>query len=77
MSFSCPHYNPSTDHCSRVRDLCVCGRPGCVLARNSTFAIPVEIRLHKAEAAQLDALGGASCPDPLDVESLKEGCRSR
>ena len=50
MSFSCPHYNPATDQCSRVRDLCVCGRPGCVLARNSTFAIPVEVRLREADA---------------------------
>lgn len=45
MSFSCPHYDPSTDRCDRVRDLCVCGRPGCVLALNSTFAIPPAQRL--------------------------------
>lgn len=45
MSFSCPHFDPKTDYCERVRDACVCGRPGCVLARNSTFAVPVEVRL--------------------------------
>lgn|GEM_PF-2948608 len=45
MSFSCPHLDPVTDRCDRVRDLCVCGRPGCVLARNSVFAIAPSIRL--------------------------------
>ncbi len=49
MSFSCPHFDPYTDRCDRVKAECVCGRPGCVLAHNSTFAVPAADRLPKAE----------------------------
>ncbi len=50
MSFSCPHFDPVNDYCERVQERCVCGRPGCVLARNSTFAIPPAIRLVDPDA---------------------------
>lgn len=45
MSFSCPHYDINTDRCDRVRDECICGRPGCVLAHNSVFAVDPSTRL--------------------------------
>ena len=45
MRFSCPHFDPDNDWCHRVHDRCICGRPGCVLAQNSTFAIAPAIRL--------------------------------
>lgn len=44
-SFSCPHYDEEHDTCQRVGDLCVPGRPGCVLFKNSVFAVPWEERL--------------------------------
>ena len=44
-SFSCPHYDDEHDICQRVGDLCVPGRPGCVLFKNSVFAVPWEERL--------------------------------
>ncbi len=44
-SFSCPHYDDAHDTCQRVGDLCVPGRPGCVLFTNSVFAVPWEERL--------------------------------
>ncbi|MCL4202947.1 MAG: hypothetical protein KJ000_10640 [Pirellulaceae bacterium] len=44
-SFSCPHYDDEHDTCQRIGDLCVPGRPGCVLFNNSTFAVPWQQRL--------------------------------
>jgi hypothetical protein len=44
-SFSCPHYDDEHDTCQRVGDLCVPGRTGCVLFKNSVFAVPWEERL--------------------------------
>lgn len=52
MSFSCPHFDPGRDWCERVRNACVCGRPGCVLAGNSTFAVPPEQRLAASAAGR-------------------------
>jgi hypothetical protein len=44
-SFSCPHYDDSRDACQRIGDVCVPGRPGCVLFNNSGFAVPWQQRL--------------------------------
>lgn len=44
-SFSCPHYDQCHEACVRIGDVCVPGRPGCVLYRNSVFAVPWEVRL--------------------------------
>lgn len=44
-SFSCPHYHPSLDKCLKIEDVCVPGRPGCVLFGNSAFAVPWQERL--------------------------------
>jgi hypothetical protein len=49
MSFSCPHFNPNNDRCDRARARCVPGRRGCVLAGNSTFAVPPLLRVEAAE----------------------------
>lgn len=46
-SFSCPHFDQADDYCDRVEADCVPGRPGCVLSRNSVFAIPVEQRIQE------------------------------
>ena len=48
-SFSCPHFDMTRDHCTRVREACVPGRPGCVLCRNSVFAISAEERCREKE----------------------------
>jgi hypothetical protein len=45
MTFSCPHFDINRDHCLRLKADCVPGRPGCVLAKNSVFAVPVQERL--------------------------------
>ncbi len=44
MSFSCPHFDPVKNFCQRCLSTCVPGRPGCVLAKNSTFAVPASER---------------------------------
>lgn len=44
-SFSCPHFDMANDFCIRLRTDCVPGRPGCVLEKNSVFAVPVEERI--------------------------------
>jgi hypothetical protein len=50
-SFSCSHFEMESDYCLRLHTDCVPGRPGCVLSKNSVFAVPVEERIHeKAEA---------------------------
>ena len=52
-SFSCSHLEIESDYCLRLRTDCVPGRPGCVLSKNSVFAVPVEERIRaKAEARQ-------------------------
>lgn len=40
------------EYCLRVRADCVPGRPGCVLAKNSVFAVPVEERLREKEESK-------------------------
>ena len=44
-SFSCPHFDCLADACLRLRAECVPGRPGCVLCKNSVFAVPWQERL--------------------------------
>lgn len=57
-SFSCPHYVQQTDVCMRLHDVCVPGRPGCVLPKNTVFAIPWQVRLQaKRQAAVPDQHG--------------------
>lgn len=48
MSFSCPHFDPNRDYCTRLKTDCVPGRRGCVLD-GSVFATPVEERLRERE----------------------------
>lgn len=49
-SFSCPNFQCENEQCLKLRTDCVPGRPGCVLCKNSVFAVPVEERLReKAE----------------------------
>jgi hypothetical protein len=51
-SFSCPHYEMDGEHCRRLSTDCVPGRRGCVLARNSVFAVPAEQRVREKELAK-------------------------
>lgn len=53
-SFSCPHYDDSCDGCLKIGDLCVPGRPGCVLFKNSVFAVPWQQRLEAKRLALQD-----------------------
>ncbi|MCC7476129.1 MAG: hypothetical protein IT425_12095 [Pirellulales bacterium] len=46
-SFYCPHLDIDQDWCDRINDLCVPGRPGCVLCKNSVFAVPWQERLEE------------------------------
>ena len=57
MSFSCPHFDPARDTCTRLKTDCVPGRRGCVLDGTTVFAVPVEERLReKAEENRRKAL---------------------
>ena len=58
-SFSCPHYDDRCDGCQRIGDLCVPGRPGCVLSGNSGFAVPWQQRLE----SKRQALGDDKLPN--------------
>jgi hypothetical protein len=60
MSFSCPHFDINRDTCIRLKCECVPGRPGCVLAKNSGFAVPVEERLGKEKKPKASKSGGAT-----------------
>jgi len=51
-SFSCPHFEMQEEFCARLRTDCVPGRPGCVLSKNSVFAVPVEERIRAKEEAK-------------------------
>lgn len=68
MSFACPHFDPDHDACRLLKQDCVPGRRGCVLA-GSTFAVPVAERLAERERlnrerAWRERLGGAEpAPD--------------
>ncbi len=46
-SFCCPHLDMEKDYCTRLRTDCVPGRPGCVLQKNSAFAVPAEERMRE------------------------------
>lgn len=49
MSFSCPHFRPSDEHCLRLNTVCVPGRRGCVLPATAVYAVPAEIRVREKE----------------------------
>ena len=49
MSFSCPHFRPSDDHCLRLKTDCVPGRRGCVLGGKTKFAVPAGQRVRERE----------------------------
>lgn len=51
-SFSCPHFDMDHERCLRLKTDCVPGRPGCVLAGNSVFAIPASVRVREKEEAK-------------------------
>ena len=63
MSFACPHFAPDTDSCLRLRCECVPGRPGCGIAKDSSFAVPWEERLkEKQEEKRRQLLTGEPAP---------------
>ena len=45
MTFTCPHFDLARNFCLRLHADCVPGRPGCVLAKNSVFAVPAAERV--------------------------------
>jgi hypothetical protein len=49
ISFSCPHFEMQREYCIKLQTDCVPGRPGCVLSKNSVFAVPVEERIRRKE----------------------------
>jgi hypothetical protein len=53
-SVSCPHFDVAADFCLLLKTDCIPGRPGCVLAGKSKFAVPVEERI-RARAAEKKA----------------------
>lgn len=53
-SFSCPHFDLHADSCLRLHDICVPGRPGCVLHKASVFATPWQERLEAKRQAARD-----------------------
>ncbi len=51
-SFSCPNFDMDRGYCTRLRTDCVPGRPGCVLSKNSIFAVPAEQRIREKAESQ-------------------------
>lgn len=49
MSFSCPHFRPNDEHCLRLNTDCVPGRRGCVIGKETVFAVPAEVRVREKE----------------------------
>lgn len=49
MSFSCPHFRPDDEYCLRLKTDCVPGRHGCVIGKDTVFAVPAEIRVREKE----------------------------
>lgn len=66
MSFSCPHFRPNDEHCLRLNTDCVPGRRGCVIGKETVFAVPAEerVRLKEEEKRQklLDQLRSGQPP---------------
>ncbi len=58
-SFSCPNYEMRREYCLKLQTDCVPGRQGCVLSKNSVFAIPAEERVRLKEEAKLRRKDGA------------------
>jgi len=50
-SWSCPYLNGSEDHCRRLDQPCVPGRPGCILPRTLIYGTPLELRIQRADEA--------------------------
>lgn len=50
MSFSCPHYDFTSEQCLRLQVPCVPGRAGCVLRGKVDFAQDVDARVKEREA---------------------------
>ncbi len=57
MSFTCPHFDIARNYCLRLHADCVPGRPGCVLAKNSTFAVPVAERVGETARRRMPQAG--------------------
>ena len=49
MTFSCPNYDLKTETCQRLNNLCVAGRPGCVLQGKVDFGEDIDVRIKRAE----------------------------
>jgi len=65
MSFACPHFEPNTDSCLRVRCECVPGRPGCAIAKTTSFAVPWKERLEEKLEEKRRAILSGTTPPPV------------
>lgn len=72
-SWSCPHLDTEADHCGRLNQPCVPGRPGCVMPRTLVFATPVDVRIRLADE-QARVLGKRDAKaGPVTRETAKGG----
>ena len=65
MSFACPHFEPHTDSCLRLRCECVPGRPGCAIAKSTGFAVPWEERLKDKQEEKRRELLATNVAPPI------------
>ena len=70
MSFACPHFLPDNDSCLRLSCECVPGRPGCGIAKSSSFAVPWEERLkEKQEEKRQQLFAGPVSPPERETST--------
>lgn len=56
MSFSCPHFRLNDEYCLLLKTDCVPGRRGCVIGKNTVFAVPAEVRVREKEEEKRRAM---------------------
>jgi hypothetical protein len=62
-SFSCRHFDVANDWCLLLKTDCVPGRKGCVVPKDTAFAIPAEERIRlKAEEKKATRPRGRARP---------------
>lgn len=49
MSFSCPHFRLNDEWCLRLNTDCIPGRRGCILPKDTVYAVPPEVRVREKE----------------------------
>ncbi|WP_199226760.1 hypothetical protein [Opitutus sp. ER46] len=64
MSFSCPHFRPDDEYCLRLHTDCVPGRRGCVIGKDTVFAVAAEVRVREKEEEKRRRALAALLPHP-------------